>query len=71
MWNSTFCPGKKVLKTESWKFWKWAFDYKITPPAGFFESTQPPYIVIPTASKGLVMVYAQVKEEPKEKKDEK
>lgn len=61
MWVGIICPAIKVFKTDSWKFWTWYWDYKVNPPKDFLESTEAPYIIVPTAMKGIVLLYAKSK----------
>jgi len=68
MWNSIFCEGKRVIKVDGWKFWKWYMDYRVSPPKEFVEKTEPPYIVVPTGSKGFVLLYGRQKQEVVKKK---
>ena len=61
VWFMDFCPGKKVRR-KWWKFWDWT--WSATPDPMFLEVTEPPYVIMPTAVKGLVQVWAKRKGHP-------
>lgn len=62
VWFMDFCGGKKKLLTfNTWKFWEWKYEYVAYPDEMFIETTVAPYIIMPTAVKGLVQVWGHRK----------
>ena len=60
VWFMDFCEGTRVLNTFSgWKFWKWFLDWKVKPDPMFLETTEAPFVIMPTGKKGIIQIWGK------------